>query len=227
MAEKSGKNIAEVLDEFLAAQRERLSAKTFAQYESIVDLFRSYLQSYWPGHDGEYSEEPGKTYVERFGPEEIPGGFSEFLGYFMPRKVYAGQDTMRAAGTVTRKLAQWLAEQGYIEKEPEVAKSVARKGRSLSKSKKAERILDKFVAGLSLTVEESSLIEDHLIVERVEPGRLWVKPLLEGNEVLGPISVPTEATDLLEPLNDIGGAVGKRGGKWYLVEVWSVSPGFA
>ena len=33
----------------------------------------------------------------------------------MPRKVMCGKDTMKAVGTVTKKLATWLAEKGYIE----------------------------------------------------------------------------------------------------------------
>ena len=41
-------------------------------------------------------------------------GYSEFLGYFMPRKVLCGKETIRAAGTVTKKLAKWLSEKGYV-----------------------------------------------------------------------------------------------------------------
>jgi hypothetical protein len=37
----------------------------------------------------------------------------EFLDYFMVRKVIAGRDLLRAAGTVTKKLARWLAAKGY------------------------------------------------------------------------------------------------------------------
>jgi len=46
---------------------------------------------------------------------DVTGGYSEFLGYFMPRKVMCGKDLMQAAGTVTKKLAKWLAEKGYVE----------------------------------------------------------------------------------------------------------------
>ena len=50
-------------------------------------------------------------------PEEITGGLGELLGYFMPHKVIAGKETMKAAGTVTKKLVKWLAEKGYVEDE--------------------------------------------------------------------------------------------------------------
>ena len=33
----------------------------------------------------------------------------------MPSKVIGGNETMKAAGTVIKKLAKWLAEKGYIE----------------------------------------------------------------------------------------------------------------
>jgi hypothetical protein len=47
----------------------------------------------------------GGAYCSTFGLEDVTAGYSEFLGYFMPRKVMCGKETMRAAGTVTKKLA--------------------------------------------------------------------------------------------------------------------------
>ena len=114
---KPTKTISQVFEEFLADQKGRISAKTFSKYQSIIQLYGSYLESYWPGHDGEYDKitKAGGTYCGTFGPEDATEGYSEFLGYFMPRKVMCGKDTMQAAGTVTKKLAKWLAEKGYIE----------------------------------------------------------------------------------------------------------------
>ena len=44
------RTISQVLDEFLIDQRKRLSPKTYSKYDSIIDLFKSYLESYWPSH---------------------------------------------------------------------------------------------------------------------------------------------------------------------------------
>ncbi|MGH2862452.1 MAG: hypothetical protein ACRDLT_13245, partial [Solirubrobacteraceae bacterium] len=55
-----------------------------------------------------------ETFCHLFGPQEIPPHLGEFLGYFMVRKVIAGQELLKAAGTVTGKLARWLEQQGYI-----------------------------------------------------------------------------------------------------------------
>ena len=101
---KATKTISQVFEEFLADQRDRISAKTFSKYQSIIQLYESYLESYWPGHDGESSKitKAGGTYCGTFGPEDATDGYSEFLGYFMPRKVMCGKETMQAAGTETK-----------------------------------------------------------------------------------------------------------------------------
>ena len=112
------KVISQAFAEFLGDQEARLSSRTLAKYRDILSLFESYLESYWPGHDqDEYSRitAQGGTFCGTFGPEEIPGGYGEFLGYFMPNKVMCGKETLKAAGTVTKNLAKWLAEKGYVE----------------------------------------------------------------------------------------------------------------
>ena len=109
---KPAVTIDHVFEEFLADQKTRLGHTTFSKYESILDLLRSCLESYWPGHDQkEYDRitKAGGTFCGTFGPEDVLGGLSEFLGYFMPRKVVASKDTMKAAGTVTKMLVKWLA----------------------------------------------------------------------------------------------------------------------
>src|SRR3954447_26876860 len=86
---KPDETIDQLFEEFLADQEARLSPKTFDKYHGIIHLYRSYLESYWPGHSGKESEAITKakgTYCGTFGAEEIVSGSSEFLGYFMPRK---------------------------------------------------------------------------------------------------------------------------------------------
>lgn len=46
-----GKTISQIFTEFLADQNARLSPNTYRKYEGIIHLYRSYLESYWPGHD--------------------------------------------------------------------------------------------------------------------------------------------------------------------------------
>ncbi len=113
---QSAITISQAFDEFLGDQKSRISPKTFSKYQSIIGLYRSYLESYWPGHDDEYGSitKKGGTYCGTFGPGDATLGYGEFLGYFMPRKVICGKETMQAAGTVTKKLAKWLRKKEYV-----------------------------------------------------------------------------------------------------------------
>ena len=111
--------ISQALTEFLDDQKARISPKTFSKYRSIIELYKIYLENYWPGHDGEYAAitDKGGTYCGTFGPEDATQGYGEFLSYFMPRKVMCGKELIRAASTVTKKLAEWLTEKGYTSSE--------------------------------------------------------------------------------------------------------------
>jgi hypothetical protein len=219
------KTISQVFEEFLADQKDRISAKTFSKYQSIIQLYGSYLESYWPGHDGEYDKitKAGGTYCGTFGPEDATEGYSEFLGYFMPRKVMCGKDTMRAAGTVTKKLAKWLAEKGYVEDTENAQEQASEAAKDLPNAQEVLDILSAYL-GETAPAKHGGEIEDHFWIEKIEPGKLWLNPLTAGKSVIGPIPVPKRVTALCEPGWDIGGVVAKVGKGWRLVEVWNVSP---
>ena len=114
-AKKPKKTIDEVLAEYLAEQEARWGQATYEKHETVVDLLKRYCESYWPGHDGEHDKvtKGGGTYCGTYGPEDIAGAFSMFLGYFMPVKVLCGSGTEQAAPRVIRKLARWLVAKGY------------------------------------------------------------------------------------------------------------------
>jgi hypothetical protein len=225
---RTTKTVAEVLDEFLADVKPGQSARTHAKYRTIVQLFRSYMESYWPGHDGEYSRitEAGGTFCNTFGPEEILGGYGEFLGYFMPRKVMCGKDTMQAAGTVTKKLAKWLTANGYVSDAEGAAAAEERAGAAAKDLPSAQKVLDLLDAYIDQNPppESDDTIEDHFWIERIEPGRIWLSPLTAGHSLIGPVPAPQQATRLCKPMWDIGGVVAKTGSRWHFVEVWNVTP---
>ncbi len=112
---KPTKTINAVLEEFLDEQEGRWSHRTYEKYETVVDLLKRYMESYFPGHDGEYEKvtKGGGTYCGTYGPEDLAGAFGMFLDYFMPHKVICGSGTEKAAGSVIRKLAKWLVTKGY------------------------------------------------------------------------------------------------------------------
>jgi hypothetical protein len=222
----TGKTLAQVFEEFLADQKARISHKTYLKYQSVIGLYKLYLEGYWPGHDqAEYDRitKAGGTFCGTFGPEEATAGYSEFLGYFMPRKVMCGRDTMQAAGTVTKKLAKWLTQKGYIEDTEDDQEYAGDAARDLPNAAKVLDLLDAYVEETA-PARHGGEVEDHFWVERIEPGQLWLQPLTAGDSVIGPVPVPRKVTELCRPMWDIGGVVAKTAGGWRFVEVWNVSP---
>jgi hypothetical protein len=223
---KSGKTIDRLFEEFLADQEARLSPKTLDKYEGIIDLYRSYLESYWPDHSGKDYEAITRakgTYCGTYGAMDITSGFSEFLGYFMPRKVIAGNETMKAAGTVVKKLARWLVEKGYTEDDESVRERVGGAARDLPASQK---LLDALHDWLSETgpVKSGGEIEGHFLIQRTAPGQIWLESMIDGDEEIGPIPVPANIAKACKVGWDVGGVVALTNKGWRLVEVWNISP---
>jgi len=222
-----------VLTEFLAAQRARLAASTYARYEDIVELLRHSLNGYGyeslTGHDAEAWREAfdageDEAFTRLCGPERIVEHYSEFLGYFMVRKVAASKQQLKDAGTVTKRLARWLAEQGYVAAD---AAEVARE-RATDAGKQLPRA-DELGHQLFLETQRTQLpghpneipdedwIEDHLPITRVEAGRLWFGDV-------GPVEVPTDASDVAEVGWDVTVVLARLDGVWRLVQVGTVYP---
>ena len=225
--------IDQALDAFLEDQRRRLSARTMRSYEDVVDLLRHSLNGY--AYDSldkagrkrfEQAFKAGdeEAFCHLFGPEHILGHLSEFLGYFMVWKVIAGQELLRSAGTVTKKLASWLYEQGYASAE-EREEAVEQGIRSARDLPRAERL-----AGLLYQQSRTTppfdpgapgpedLIEDYLVIERVEPGMLY----FSGG--IGPLAVSKQASALAEVGWGVNATLARLKKTWRVVEVGNVYP---
>lgn len=190
---------------------------------------RSYLESYRPGHDdGEYDRitKTGGTYCGTFGPEEILGGLSEFLGYFMPRKVMASKAAMQAAGTATKKLVWWLAAKGFLRNDEELEFDEKRAGKAARELSDSQTVVDLLEAHLDehAPPHNSREMEDHFTITRTEPGKLWLEPFVSGERGIGPVLVPRQVSQLCKVGWDIGGVIVKTSKGWRLPEVWNVSP---
>jgi hypothetical protein len=224
--------IDSALTEFLAEQRERLSARTFANYEDVVRLLRSSLDDYGPNSlDARERrrweaafEEDDEAFCHLFGPEKIPEHLGEFLGYFMIRKVFASQELLKASGTVTKKLARWLQARGYIDEEAagDAVERAQDAGVELPAADRLGELLhDAAAAAPPLDPEEvgdEDWVEDYLAIVRVESGRIWFE------RGVGPIAVPKEASDLAQPGWSLFVTAAKHRGRWYLLENGFVYP---
>jgi hypothetical protein len=120
--------ISEVLAEYLRAERGRLAPKTYAQYTEVIALFTQSLNGDAANSLSRFERarfdklfnaegEQHREFCDIFGPEHILENVGEFLNYFMVSKVMAGAATLRASGTVMKKLARWLAEHNYVRTE--------------------------------------------------------------------------------------------------------------
>jgi hypothetical protein len=222
-----------VLPQFLAEQRERLSPRTFRKYEEVVELLRHCLDGYayqylddverqrW---EAEFEAREEGAFCRLFGPEKIPENLGEFLDYFMVRKVIAGQELLKASGTVTAKLMRWLAERGCIDEEAAAdASGRARKAsRDLPIADRLGMLLHD-VTDQAPTIDPDEVadedwVEDYLEITEVEPGKIW----FEGG--VGPIAVPRSTSDLARPGWSAFVTAARIGPRWHLVEVGVVYP---
>ena len=223
--------IAQALDRYLAAEQKRLKPRTYARYADVIELLTHSLNSYGPnridpteldhyeqaGYDIEAEDPP---FCEVFGPAVIPDHLSEFLSYFLPRKVAAGEDFLKSAGTVTRKLSRWLAEQGYVDQvEARLAEDTgATASRDLPA---ARRLVECLQAPTSAAPVRDDDIEGYFEVRRVEAGRLWLIDFLDGRDY-GPVDVPEDASALCRAGWQIAGALAPHGQGYRLVDAYNV-----
>ncbi len=226
-------SIDEVLTYFLDDQNARLSAPTYARYEGIVELLYHCLNSY--GYESlagseakawQAAFESGdhRAFTRLFGPDRIVEMYGEFLGYFMLRKVFASKQQLKDAGTVTKRLARWLGEQGYVD--PDTAEQArtlaAQAGRRLTRADEFGEHLFRQAQRTRLPVAPNDIpdedwVEDHLPITRIEDGRLWFGDL-------GPVQVPTSASALAEVGWYVTVVLACVDGSWRLVEVGAVDP---
>ncbi len=231
----SGPTIAEALAEFLSEEQQRLAPRTFAGYREVVELLQHSLNGSGYDHltaaeqaryDGLPRDQHGERppFCEVFGPEHITANLDEYLNYFLIRKVAASQELGRTAGTVTGKLAAWLAQRGYAS--APAARSAVEAGAAAHRNLPRARKLTSLLHDLVDTVDPDAcaeVVEDHFTITRVGVGKIWLQGLMEAGEV-GPIRVPAEVNRLCEPGWTISGTVGRTRQRWDLVEVWNVYP---
>ncbi|RIK10768.1 MAG: hypothetical protein DCC49_02260 [Acidobacteria bacterium] len=237
-------SIDSVLDDFLADERERLSERTFRNYADVVGLLKDYLNSYAYEDLGEFDKKRWQraydggdegAFTNLFGPDQIVPNLSMFLGYFMVRKVVAGEELLRASGTVTRKLAKWLERREYIDSADARigADAGAEAARDLPRAEKLTGLLHEVSLGGPRVasfedLDEADLIEDYVDIARVEEGAIWFGPgwasASEMDETIGPIEVPREASDLAQVGWNLYAELARVDGRWYLIGVGSIYP---
>ncbi len=226
--------ISEVLTEYLAAEKERVATSTFAKYTDVIELLKHSLDMYAPNGLGETEHalwekhfnadgDAHKEFCDIFGPGHILPNVGEFLNYFMVHKVMAGGDLLRASATVTKKLARWLADHGYvaIEDAAVAVEQGADAARDLPAAAKLAALLYDLTAA-RFTPRESD-IEGRFGITKVESRRIWLRDEDDGRDY-GAVPLPEVATKLCRVGWTISGAVRRSGKGWHLVEAFGAYP---
>lgn len=225
--------INEVLQQFLDEQRRRLKPHTFANYEAIVELLQDSLNGYAYQYLDEQETalfdelyEQDIEFCDIFGPEKILDNVREFLSYFMVRKVIAPQELLKAAGTVTKKLARWLQEKDYAmaEEAEEAVEEGAEAARSLPRAEKLANLFYEFSRGRP-SGEMLEEFDDRFTIERIGPGKIWLSGWTSpGRGIIGPIAVPRQITDLAEEGWTVTLWLGRTERGWRILDVGNVYP---
>jgi len=227
----AAKPIKAVFAEFLADQHKRLKPKTVSQCERVLELFEASLDGYaYQNLDDDEtalweelynaSGPNHREFCQIFGPEKIPENVGEFLGYFMPHKVICGQDLLRAAGRVTKKLGKWLSDKGYVESDS--ADFMADRGARASKDLPAAEALSQVLAAHAATTTGAvtKRVEGYFEVRSVSDTSLDLEQIAGRAKMTVP--VPPRAAKACKPGWTICGCVGRSARGWRLLEVWNV-----
>jgi len=228
------KTIKQVFEEFLKEQQVRLKPSTYKGYEDAIYLFEQCLNSYAYQYlddkdnklfDKLYNDE-NKEFCEIFGPDKIGSSeISEFLDYFMIRKVMGSKGLMKTVGRVMRKFVKWMNEKGYMNE---------------AEYENSAEIVDELKDELPKVEELSSLIYDYIQnsppedftesvdgyfrVIKIEPRKLWLEDYIGGAGSLGPVSVSTEISSMCKVGWVICLELGKISKGWQMLESGNVYP---
>ena len=226
-----GPTINQALEEFLAEQANRLAPRTYRQYENVIELLRYCLEGWVEVTDKKLEKAVDKArdagaedaVCSLCPPREIAGCISEFLGWFMVRKVVAGQDLMRAAGTVTRRLGRWLYEHEYIDIDD--AEYFEEEGTELGRAlPKAKTLADQLATWVENqpAVSANKTYESRFQIDAVTERGWTVTDLMGMNRLPGDVVVPSKFRNPQQVGWEVSGIIAEtpRGLRW--VEVWNV-----
>jgi hypothetical protein len=231
----NSKSIKEILEDFLAEQKARLSQKTYSGYEEAIYLFRTYLNDYGHQHLNraetklyeKLEDSTGKKFWEIFGPEHLSSSeISDFLADFMTRKVAGSKTLMENTVRVISKLVKWLHEKSYMpDKEYEEAvKDVETLKVDLPVVGEVTDLIYKYTGDNPIETDYTSDLDAYFEIVKIEPGKLWLEDYLESGKKIGPAVVSEEISSKCKVGWTISLRVVKTGKVWQIMESGNVLP---
>ena len=174
------KTIREAINLFMSEKEAKLKRKTYNKYDKVMSLFITSMNSYgWNSVSDEYDS--SVEFVDKYEPSLIADCVSEFLSYFMVRKVLASKEILKSSGTVTNQLLKWLWKHKYIEEEHHKGLSTMAR-EATSKLPLAEELSGALYElaeePLEGEIEESYTMDGYWIIKTVLPSGWVVKPFM-------------------------------------------------
>lgn len=219
--------IDESIKLFLNEMSNKLSSKTVQKYEYVLELFHDYLANY-----AELSHEENKdgSIILTADTQELHDGqVSNFLEWFLIRKVIGPAWLKTSAPGIVQKYIKWLDKNGLLAKGAmdDVIETTKKAAKDLPRVEKAAsllyRLCDKNSKRFAVDdFEDEDYMEGYGEVRGILEDKLHLD--YEG-EKIGPIQITKEIAKYLKKGDTINLVVGRKGKLWYPLEVGNVYPG--
>ncbi len=233
------KTINDVLEEFLAEQKQNLKPQSYSGYETTMKYFERFLDFYGPERleeedlteeelelYEELSEEEGTEYCDIFGPGHIGyAEMEEFLGGYVILNAATSKNFLKVVGRAMHKLVQWLHENGYMADEV---------------YEKTNERVNELKADLPATMEVSKLMSEYATksprgkyteelnsrfnIKKIEPGKLWLEDYIVSKELIGSVLVSGEISSMCRVGWTVVLWMGKKGDVWRIIGSKGVYP---
>lgn len=212
---------------FLKETSDKLSPKTTQKYDYVLDLFHDYLANY-----AELSHEEHKDtgIVLTADTQELHDGqVSNFLEWFLIRKVIGQAWLYTSAPGIMQKYIKWLNKKGLLAEGAmdDVIETTKKAAKDLPRVEKAASLLyklcDKNSDRFSVDdFEDEDYMEGYGEVTGIIEDKLHLD--YEG-EKTGPIQINREIAKHLKKGDTVNLVVVRKGKLWYPIEVGNVYPG--
>lgn len=219
--------ISESMDLFLKEAPGAISKKTAEKYKDVLKLFHDYLANY-----GELAHEEHKDRGIVLTAETLElhdGLVSDFLEWFLIRKVLGPAWLNTAAPGIMKKYIKWLDKKGLLAEGAmdEIAETTNKATKDLPRVEKAANMLYELC-----NKNSGRFSADDFEDEDYNEGYGDVTGILEdklhlnyGREKTGPIQITKEIAKLLKKGDTVNLVVVRKGKLWYPLEVGNVYPG--
>lgn len=219
--------IAESMDVFLKKMSGTVSKKTAEKYKDVLKLFHDYLANYG---DLSHEEHKDKGIILTAGTIELHDGqVSDFLEWFLIRKVLGPEWLKTTAPGIMKKYIKWLDTKGLLAEGAmeEIDETTKNASKNLPRVEKAAMLLYKLCEKNNDKFGEIEFYD-----KDYNEGYGEVIGILEDKlhldydgEKTGPIQITKEIAKLLKKGDTVNLVVGRKGKLWYPLEVGNVYPG--